>query len=91
MLDTIVLDGTVALIAIAVLCLELSFIFGFSMWRGERPSGSMVANGLSGLFLILALRAALVGQGSGPVALFLGLGGLAHLADILMRQRRTGN
>lgn len=88
-LDALVRDGTVTLIAIAALGLELIAIVGLALWRGNRPSGSFIANWLSGLFLILALRAALVGQGSGPIALFLGAAGLAHLGDIIVRQRRS--
>jgi hypothetical protein len=46
---------------------------------------SLVANLLSGLFLILALRAALVGAGATAIGIWLGLGFLAHLADLAFR------
>lgn len=91
MIETFILDGSVTLVALAILIVELALVVGIAIRNGRRPDASLIANGLSGLFLILALRAALIGQGSGPIALFLGLGGLAHLADLVLRRRRRTN
>ena len=46
-------------------------------------------NGLSGACLILALRAGLVDAGALPVAVWLGLGFVAHLTDVVMRLRQS--
>jgi hypothetical protein len=86
MLEALVSDGTVALLALAVLGLEAMVLVALAPSR--RTLVPLLANLFSGLFLILALRAALVGDGAGAVALFLGLGGAAHLADVLLRLRR---
>jgi hypothetical protein len=86
MLDALVSDGTVASLAIAVLALE-AVVLVFLVQR-RSSFAPLVANLLSGLFLILALRAALVGDGAGVVALFLGLGGVAHISDVVLRFRR---
>ena len=55
--------------------------------RGLAP-GVLVTVLLAGGFLMLALRAALVGAGWPWIALFLGLGLVAHLADLVGRWRR---
>jgi len=88
MLDAFVLDGTVTLLALAALAIELAVVLGVAVMQGRAPAGDLLANLLSGLFLILALRAALLAQGSGPVALCLGLAGAAHLTDVILRLRR---
>ena len=87
MLERLVSDGTVTLIAAAALAIEL-FIAIFVLRRRAFPLAPFVANLFSGLFLILALRAALVGTGAGAVAMFLGLGFVAHLFDVASRLRR---
>lgn len=86
MFDTFILDGTVAILAAAVLGLELILFVGLTSRRLPDlvPIG---ANLFSGLFLILALRAALVGSGATAIGLFLGLGFVAHLADLVLRLR----
>jgi hypothetical protein len=88
MLETLVQDGTVTLIAIAVILLELAVLAGLALSKGRRPTADLIANALSGLFLILALRAALVGSGAFAVAGFLGLSLVAHLVDMASRMRR---
>ena len=52
------------------------------------PVRQVVTVLLAGGFLMLALRAALTGAAWSSVALFLGLGLLAHLADLAGRWRR---
>ncbi len=90
MLEPLVYDGTVTLIAIAVILLELAVLAGLALFRGRRPAADLIANALSGLFLILALRAALIDSGALAVAGFLGLSLLAHLADMVSRMRPPG-
>jgi hypothetical protein len=84
MFDAFILDGTVTLLAGAVLGLELVLILALARRRAGAVA-SLVANLLSGLFLILALRAALVGAGATAIGIWLGLGFLAHLADLAFR------
>ncbi len=54
--------------------------------RGVAPTG-LVFMLAAGIFLLLALRAALTDTGWPAVALFLALGGVAHLADLSRRWR----
>ena len=87
MIDALVANGTVTLIALAVLALELVVVLVW--WRnGTIPLVPSVANILSGATLILALRAALLDQPPTMVALWLGFGFIAHLADLLSRRGR---
>lgn len=89
MLDAFVQDGTVTLVALGALALEFAVLLWVAVARRRAPAISTLAMLLSGLFLILALRAALIDQGSGPIALFLALGGITHLAEIATRPRRS--
>jgi len=86
MVEALVSTGAVIWLAIGALAIELLLLLAFSRHLG--PAGAMpfIANLSSGLFLILALHAALVG--SDTILLFLGLGFAAHLADIVLRLRR---
>jgi hypothetical protein len=88
MLEALVNDGTVTLIAMAVILLELAVVAGLALSKGSRPAADLIANALSGLFLILALRSALVGSGAFAVAAFLGLSLVAHVVDMASRMRR---
>ena len=66
---------------IAVLALE---IVAFAVWRRPSLVNAIVA-ALPGLFLLLALRAALIGAGWMMIALWLALSLPAHLADLWRR------
>lgn len=88
MLDALVMDGTVTLVAMAVLVIECAVLFVVARSRPRLRTLPIAVNLLSGLCLILALRAALVGDGAAMIALWLGLGGIAHLGDMVMRLRR---
>jgi hypothetical protein len=85
MIESLVTDGSVAWLAIAVLGLELVLLTVLA--RKGRSLVPFVANALSGLFLILALRAALVGSAAMTIAALLGLGFLAHIIELVMRLR----
>lgn len=82
--ETLVQDGTVTLFAMGFLAVEVLAL----LLVAQRPPLPVIANGLSGLFLILALHAALLGQSLSATAIWLGLGGLAHLADLMFRLDR---
>ncbi|KAB0680344.1 hypothetical protein [Aureimonas leprariae] len=84
-IEAFVLDGRVTLVALLVLAAELVLL---GVFRRETPSRTLLANALSGMSLIMALRSALLGPSPGAVALWLGLGFLAHLADLAQRLRR---
>ncbi len=88
MLEAFVLDGTITLAALCALAVEAAVLAGLAVMRRTPPATAVIANLLSGLFLIIALRAALLKSGEGVVALYLALGGAAHLANVLMRLRR---
>lgn len=81
-------DGSITLVAIAVLLLELVILWLLARRDSAMRYMPFFANGLSGLCLILALRAALLDSGAAAAALWLGLGLLAHLADLASRLRQ---
>jgi hypothetical protein len=65
-------------------------LFLFFRWRatGRGPAPrEVLPTVLSGFFLVLALRQALVGGWWGWTGLFLAAGGLAHAADLRSRWR----
>lgn len=86
MLDSLVLNGSVTVLALVFLAVELIVVL-FVLKRTRLTRG-LILNVLSGAFLILALRSALLDQGSVPVAIFLGLGGLAHIAELVTRLKQ---
>ena len=88
MLDRLVMDGTIALVAMGVLVIECVVMIFLARARPSLRTVPIAVNILSGLCLILALRAALVGSGATMIAVWLGLGGIAHLGDMVMRLRR---
>ena len=82
-LEAIFRDGNVAVIASVILLAEALCLVPIA----RRPAVAVIANALSGLFLILALNASLSGAGLPSLALWLSLGGLAHVADVIVRLR----
>lgn len=87
MIEALISSGAIAWIALGVLLLE--FVVVLSLVRNRVTRMSLLANGLSGACLILALRAGLTGAGAVPVAVWLGLGFVAHLTDVVMRLRQS--
>lgn len=88
MIAALVTNGTVSLLAIAVIAVEVPLLLALAAGRAAFVPAAVVANGLSGICLLLALRAALTDAAPGAVALWLGLGFAAHLADIAARLKR---
>jgi hypothetical protein len=86
-LEALVRDGSVTLLALSVLALELAVFLAMSRSRGFLRVAGPICNVLSGLFLIIALRAALLDQGAMAIAACLGLSFLAHAADTILRWR----
>jgi len=85
-LELLVTSGTVTLIALTVLVGEVAVLLflrrdGHRLW-------DLVANALSGVMLILALRSSLLAEGAIPIATFLALAFIAHVAGLLARFRR---
>lgn len=87
MIDAVISSGAIVWIALGVLLFEFLVVLGLVRNRATRIS--FLANGLSGACLILALRAGLVDAGTLSVAVWLGLGFVAHLTDLLMRLRQS--
>ena len=89
MIEALVASGGVSLLAILVIAVEVPLLIALA---GKHPAlggkAALIANGLSGICLLLALRAALTDAAPGSVALWLGLSLLAHLGDVGARLRR---
>lgn len=83
MIETMILDGTVTLIALAVLALELAAL----LWIGRRGHrvADVAANAFAGAFLILALRSSVMEHGPVAIAAFLALAFVAHVAGLVAR------
>lgn len=88
MIDRLVADGTVALIAVAIIVAEVVLLLWLPRTRRSIGIAGIVANGLSGACLLLALYAALTGGGSGVIGVWLGLAFAAHIVDLGARLRR---
>lgn len=79
----------------AIVDLAMAIVFAeivlFTVFIVQRRSGfglSLVLNGLSGLFLLLALKSAWLKTDGYLVAAFLAAAALAHSGDVLLRLRR---
>jgi hypothetical protein len=82
-------NGYIADVILIVMAAEGLALFLY--WRATGrsvPPCDFLLNLVSGFFLILALRAAMVGGSWGWTAAFLAAGGLAHAADLRRRWRR---
>lgn len=76
-------------LALAIIVVELVLI-GLSVRRPGQMRLSLLPTVLSGLGLLLALRSALAGAAPGVTLAALSFGGLAHIADLVLRLRRPG-
>lgn len=85
MLESLIMDGTVTLIAIAILAIELAVVLARTVSGCRVPVFDLVANAVSGLFLILALRGALLNSGAAAIGCFLALAFIAHVAGLARR------
>ena len=82
-LGAIAASGRLAEIAMAVLVLELAvFLF---IYRGRDARRTLIFNTLSGLALMAALRAALIGDSALVIAGFLSLGFVMHMGELWFR------
>ncbi len=91
MLAELFASGRAADIAIGFMAVEAAILWLFGARLGLRmPGAALAAMLLAGLFLLLALRAALTGAGWPWIATFLVLALAAHAADLgqrLVRRR----
>jgi len=85
-MDELIASGHVVDLVLAIIVIE---VLVFPRWRqrGGRQTRRMalLLASLPGIFLLLALRAALTGAGWGWIALFLAASFPAHLADLWRR------
>jgi outer membrane biosynthesis protein TonB len=82
-------SGRIADVAIAILLLEaLLFVWLHARRRLGPAPGELLPNVAAGLFLLLALRGALVGAGWPWIAASLAAALAAHLADLVRRWPR---
>lgn len=86
MIESLIASGMIGFVAIGAIAVELVLLYAFRSRVGRLSP--YVANAASGICLLLALRAALVGQPAAMVGLWLGLGFAAHLGDLFLRLRR---
>jgi hypothetical protein len=85
-----VTSGQIANVILVVVAIEVAVFALYFWWRQSTfQMLSFVANGLAGAALVLALRAALQQSGWLFVAIYLGGGLLAHLADVVLRLHLT--
>ena len=75
-------------IAASILVIE-ALALGFFRWRTGRglPYASIALISISGLGLLLAVKAALLQAGSHWIGLGLSMGGIAHAIDLVCRIR----
>jgi hypothetical protein len=85
LIETLVTNGAVTLIALGFLALELVVLL--AMRRRIRRGTDIAANAISGLFLILALRSSMMDDGAVAIAAFLGVAFLAHVIGLAARLR----
>ncbi|MEO8937107.1 MAG: hypothetical protein ABI277_15415 [Burkholderiaceae bacterium] len=79
---------TIADIVLAVLLLEAAVLAVAGRRITRLPRFRVLLPTLAaGLFLVLALRSAVAGERAEVVALFLALGGVAHVVDLACRRR----
>lgn len=79
-LESLIQSGRIADIILAILVIEMAVV-GIAMRRAAALP-QLLAGMAAGGSLVLALRAALTDTGSGPIALFLTLGLLAHVIEL---------
>lgn len=81
-------SGRIVDLIVALLIVEAALLLGWRRITGRGPAATdLLANLLAGLFLLLALRAALVHAGWGWIAVCLGAALVAHVADVARRWR----
>lgn len=76
-------------LALAIIAVELLLI-ALSLWRPGAPRAGLLPTVLSGLGLLMALRSVLAGAAPAVTLAALSFGGLAHVADLVLRLRRHG-
>jgi hypothetical protein len=81
LLDGRAIDGILALVA----CEGVGLIAIRLLWRRGPPTAALIGNLLSGGFLLVALRNALIGGSAALIGLCLTGALIAHLADVLAR------
>lgn len=86
MMTMLVEEGWIALIAIAIMIVELVLL----RLRGWPDFAPFAANALSGICLLAALYFSLTGAGTGAVAGALAASLVAHLASLVLARAGRG-
>lgn len=73
-------------LALAIIVVEL-VVIALSLRRPGASQAALLPTVLSGLGLLLALRSSLAGAAPGVTLAALSFGGLAHVADLVLRLR----
>lgn len=78
--------GHIVDLVLVLMALEAIAVLGWRALRGGGPAPlPFIVNLLAGMFLLLALRAALSGAPAGTLLLMLAGAFIAHLADLRLR------
>lgn len=84
MLTALVETGAVALLAAAIIAIEILVVWR----RGGNERAAFAANGLAGILILAALGLALRGHGAGPILLALAGSFAAHVVWLAALRRR---
>ncbi len=83
MLTTLVESGAIALIAMAIIAIEIAVV-----WRAGAPHRrAFAANGLAGMLILAALGLALAGFAAMPIAAALAASFCAHVVYLIVLRR----
>lgn len=89
-LADLIKSGQVTGILIAVMVTEAAVLIAYRLGKGRGFAVPyIISNLLAGLFLVLALRAALTGAAWPWIAASLAAAGIAHVADLVVRWPST--
>jgi hypothetical protein len=87
MIEALLADGTIALFAAGLVVVEIIVVLAIGRLRNHPVAMQFLLNGVSGLCLMLALHAALIGPAFVQLGLFLTLSLVAHLIALAQLRR----
>ena len=88
-MESLFSSGRIADLIVMLVAVEFAVLVAWGRRHGRGPgAASLAATLAAGLFLVLALRSALVGAGAQGIGPWLAAAFVAHLADMAIRFRR---